>query len=90
MTENVQTLQSNLAEIKEDWPESSLDEKQNYVLELSELQVDAAEIPSVSGAELANEAGRLRDHIEDEVWAALQKREADSRREEQKQPGESP
>lgn len=86
---SMQTLQHNLDEIKENWPDSSLDEKQKYVLELDEMQAGATELRSIPGTKLLRDVGLLRDHIEQQILPAQQKRTVDSRLDGQKLPGES-
>lgn len=87
--EKIDTLQLGLDEIKADWQASSLDEKQNYVLELDEMAADATEIQSISGTQLLRDVGVLRDRIERQILPAQQKRTVDARMREQQLPGAS-
>ena len=71
------TMQKGLDEIRADWQASSLDEKQNYVLELGEMATDAKEMRGVSGEALLHDVDSLRHHIERQIVPAQQKRKRD-------------
>lgn len=86
--DETQTLQQNFDEIKGDWQDSSLDEKQNYVLELDEMEARAIEIQSIRGTSLVRDVGLLRDHIGRQILPGQQKRNVDSRLADEKLPGE--
>lgn len=87
--DKIHTIQDGLDEIKADWEVSSLDEKQNYVLELGEMAADATEILTIPGTKLLRDVGLLRDHIERQILPAQQRRNVDARLREQQMPGAS-
>lgn len=79
MINKTHTMQHGLDEIKADWRASSLEEKQNYVLELDEMAVDAMEFQGILGVKLLHDVGRLRDHIEEQILPAQLQRKLDAR-----------
>lgn len=83
----IHVMQHGLDEIKADWEVSSLDEKQNYVIELQEMATEATAIQSISGTKLLRDVGLLREHIERQILPAQQKRIVDARMREQRLPG---
>jgi hypothetical protein len=79
MVYKTHTMRHDLDEIKADWRASSLDEKQNYVLELDEMAVDALQFQGLVGTRLLRDVGRLRDHIEQQILPAQRQRNLDAR-----------
>ena len=67
----------NYREIEVDWTEGSLDEKQNYILELRELEADVTEILGGPASLLVGEIRDLRGHIQQAIVPAQHKRSMD-------------
>ena len=88
--DKINTIRDGLDVIKADWEGSSLDEKQNYVLELDEMAADATDILTIPGTNLLRDVGLLRDHIERQILPAQHRRTVDARLRDQQIPGESP
>ncbi len=81
-------LQDKFEHIKADWPDSSLIAKQNYVLDLDDLEARVVSIQSIAATKVLHDVCHLREHIEGNILPAQRKRNVDSLRDQEKLPGE--
>lgn len=81
--DQLQPLRSNFQEIKAGWPDATLSEKENYVAELKDLEIEVISIRTVEGTKLLHDVRYLRSHIQEKMIPAQQRRSIDLRRSQQ-------